>query len=148
MPRACALGELTLEQVGDADGELDDLDAALDVALGVGDGLAVLLREQFGQLFYVGVDQLDELHHHPGPALRVPGAPLLLRFDRGLHGGVDVGGRGHQDLRLHFAGAGIHHVGGAGRRQVAATAVDEMRNLGGGHEKPLGGAVMQITWIS
>ena len=49
-------------------------------------------------------------------------------------GGVDVGGRGHQDLRLHLAGAGVQHVGGAGRRQVAATAVDEMRNLCG-HEE-------------
>ena len=33
--RSGALGELTLEQMRDADGELDDLDAALDVALGV-----------------------------------------------------------------------------------------------------------------
>ena len=47
---AGALGVLTLEQVRDADGELDDLDAALDVALGVGDGLAVLEGEQFGEL--------------------------------------------------------------------------------------------------
>lgn len=45
---ACALGELALEQVRDADGELDDLDAALDVAQRVGDGLAVLDREQSG----------------------------------------------------------------------------------------------------
>ena len=40
------------------------------------------------------------------------------------------------DLGLHFAGAGVHHVGGAGRRQVAAAAVDEMRNLCG-HERSL-----------
>ncbi len=47
---AGALGVLALDQVRDADGELDDLDAALDVALGVGDGLAVLDGEQFGEL--------------------------------------------------------------------------------------------------
>ena len=46
---AGALGVLALQQVRDADGELDDLEAALDVALGVGDGLAVLAGEQFGQ---------------------------------------------------------------------------------------------------
>jgi hypothetical protein len=33
-----------------ADAEFDDLEAALDVALGVGDGLAMLAGEQFGQL--------------------------------------------------------------------------------------------------
>ena len=46
---ACALGVLTLDQVRDADGELDHLDAALDVALGVRDGLAVFEGEQFGE---------------------------------------------------------------------------------------------------
>ena len=81
-----------------------------------------------------GVDQLDELHHHAGPTLRVPCAPFLLRFDGRSHRGVDVGGGGHQDLGLHFAGAWVHHVGGSGRRQVAAAAVDEMLNLCG-HER-------------
>ena len=38
---ARALGETALEQVRDADGELNDLDAALDVTEGVGVGLAV-----------------------------------------------------------------------------------------------------------
>ena len=88
---AGAFGELALEQVRDADRELDDLDAALDVALGVGDGLAVLDRQQLGELVGVGVDQLDELHQHAGPALRVPGGPFLLRLDRRGHCGVDVG---------------------------------------------------------
>ena len=46
---AGAVGELALHQVRRADAELDHLEAALDVALGVGDGLAVLAREQFGQ---------------------------------------------------------------------------------------------------
>ena len=36
-------------QMRDAGAELDHLDAALDVALGVGDGLAVLAGEQFGE---------------------------------------------------------------------------------------------------
>ena len=46
---AGALGELALEQMRDAAGELDHFEAALDVALGVGDGLAVLGGEELGE---------------------------------------------------------------------------------------------------
>ena len=87
----------------DADRELDDLDAALDVTARVGDGLAVLERQQLGEFVDVLVDQVDELHHHPGAALRVAGRPVLLRLDGHRDGGVDVGRRGHRDLRLHLA---------------------------------------------
>ena len=45
-----ALGELALHQVRNPGGELDDLDTALDVTEGVGKSLAVLDREQFGDL--------------------------------------------------------------------------------------------------
>ena len=131
---ACALGVLTLDQVRDADGELDHLDAALDVALGVRDGLAVFEGEQFGQFVDVLVDQVDELHHHAGAALRVPGGPLLLRLGGDGDGGVDVGRVGHRHLRLHLAGVGVHHVGGALGLSGRALAVDEMGNLCG-HER-------------
>ena len=141
--RAGALGVLPLEQVGDADGELDDLDAALDVALGVRNGLAVLEAEQLGQFLGVGVDQFDELHHHPGAALRVPGGPLFLGFDRRGDGGVDVGRAGEDDLRLRLAGAGVHHVGGPGGRQLGALAVDEVGDPCG-HAQ----AFRVDTWIS
>ena len=46
---AGAFGELALHQVRNAGAELHHLDAALDVALGVGDGLAVLAGQQFGE---------------------------------------------------------------------------------------------------
>ena len=110
---AGALGVLALEQVRDADRELDDLDAALDVAARVGEGLAVLEGQQLGEFVDVLVDQLDELHHHAGAPLRVPRRPLLLRLDRDRDRGVDVGGRGHRHLRLHLAGVGVVDVGGA-----------------------------------
>ena len=92
--RTGALGELALHQVRDAGGELDDLNTALDITEGVGDGLAMLDGEQFGDLVGIGVDQFDELHQHPGPLLRVPRAPFLLRLDCGGDGGVDIGRRG------------------------------------------------------
>ena len=50
---AGAVGVLALQQMRDAAGELDHLEAALDVALGVGDGLAVLAREAVGELVVV-----------------------------------------------------------------------------------------------
>ncbi len=120
----------------DADRELDDLDAALDVTAGVGDGLAVLDRQQLGELVGVGVDQLDELHQDAGPALRVPGGPFLLRLDGGGHRGVDVGGRRQEHLGLHLAGAGVEDVGGARAAEVAALTVDEVLN-GCAHDCPL-----------
>ena len=45
-----------LYKVRAADGELDDLEATLDVTLGVGDGLAVLGREQMRELVHVLFD--------------------------------------------------------------------------------------------
>jgi hypothetical protein len=62
---------LALEQVGDSDGELDDLDATLDVTARVGDCLAVFQREQFGGFVGVFINQVDESHHHPRPTLRI-----------------------------------------------------------------------------
>ena len=46
---AGAVGELALEQMRDAAGKFDDLDAALDVALRIGNGLAMLARERSRQ---------------------------------------------------------------------------------------------------
>src|ERR1700761_6537650 len=51
--RAGALAVFDLEEVGVAEAELDDLDAALDVAPRVGHGLAVLDGQQLGQLVAV-----------------------------------------------------------------------------------------------
>ena len=44
-PRADVLGHLALEELRRADRELDHLDAARDLALGVGEDLAVLGRD-------------------------------------------------------------------------------------------------------
>jgi len=44
----------------DADRKFHDLQPALDVALGVGNGLAVLAREQLGELVIVVLRELQE----------------------------------------------------------------------------------------
>ena len=89
---AGAFGELALHQVRDADAELHDFEAALDVALGVGDGLAVLAGEHVGELVICRVgDEFEELHQHAGAALRVGGGPGRLRRLGVLDGGAQLG---------------------------------------------------------
>ena len=74
-----ALGVFALEQMRDAAGEFDDFEAALDVALGIGDDLAVLGRQQLRQLVHVLFDQRLELEHDAGAALRssIPTIPRM-----------------------------------------------------------------------
>ena len=67
----------------------------------------MLEGEQLCQFVGVLVDQVDELHHYPRPALRVPGGPLLLRLDSYGHCGIDVSRARQHDLRLNLADAGI-----------------------------------------
>ena len=63
----------------------------MHVALGVGEGLAVLAGQRLGELVHVAVEELDELHHHPGAALRVGRRPLRLRARGARDGGVELG---------------------------------------------------------
>src|SRR3546814_11830059 len=55
-PRPRAFGKLTLEQMRRAAGELDHVEAALDVALRVGDHLAVPRREQMREFILMSLD--------------------------------------------------------------------------------------------
>jgi hypothetical protein len=115
----------------DAAGELDDFHAALDVALGVRDRLAVLGRKHRRQRVVLLGDQLQELEHHAGAALRVGGGPCRLRL-RGIGDCLlDLGLRGQRDLRAHFAGVGVEHVRGAAR-SLDLLAADEMADLAHG----------------
>ena len=50
---AGAVGVFALHQMGDAEREFDHFDAALDVALGVGDRLAVLAGQNVGEFVVV-----------------------------------------------------------------------------------------------
>ena len=64
--------ELALEEMRNAAGELDDLDAARDLAQRVGVGLAVLARDRAGDLVGVAIQQLLEAEH------------VLARFSGGV----------------------------------------------------------------
>ena len=127
---AGAVGELALQQVRGADAELGHLQPADHVALGVGDGLAMLAAQGLGQLVHVAVQELHELHQHARAALRVHRGPGGLGGLGGLHRGVDLLGGGERRLGLHLARRGVHHVREAPGGSLDVLAVDPVGELG------------------
>ncbi len=117
---------------GNAAGELDDFEPALDVALGVGEGLAVLGGEEPGEAVVLLVHQLEELEQHARASLRIGRRPGRLR-------GLGIGDRllhlrflGEGDLGLHLAGIGVEHVAAASGGARDLLAADEMADLAHG----------------
>ena len=78
--------------------------AALDVALGVGEGLAVLGGEQPREVVVFGLDQLEKLEHHARAALRIGRGPAREGGLRVRDRLFDLGLAGERDLGLHLAG--------------------------------------------
>ena len=66
---------LAFEQLRNAARELDDLEAARQLAVRVGEHLAVLARDERGELVEVRVEQLLEAEHHAGPFQRARVGP-------------------------------------------------------------------------
>ena len=94
----------SLQQVRDAAGELDVLEAAGHLTLGVGQHLAVLAGDDRGQVVAVGVEQLAQAEERGGASAERRRAPRRRGLDRDLHGVVDLGGRRQRHLgRLHAA---------------------------------------------
>src|ERR1700722_14164485 len=99
-------GVFALHEVGNTAGELDHLEAALDVALGIRDDLAVLGGEQRGEAVELLLHEVEELEHHAGAPLRIDRGPTrLCRLrdgDRPFH----LGAVGERHLGLDLAGVG------------------------------------------
>ena len=76
--RTRALRIFALQHMRQAAAEFDNLQPALDIALAVGNHLAMLGREQVRQLVHMLFDQRLEIKHHPRPALRVHRGPCRL----------------------------------------------------------------------
>ena len=72
--------------------------------------LAVLARDQRGQLVLVGGDELAEAEHHLGALGERGGAPLLGGLRRRLDRAVDVVGRGERDAGDDLAGGRVGHL--------------------------------------
>ena len=123
---AGAVGIFALHQMRDAEREFDHFDAALDVALGVGDRLAVLAREDVGELIVVPGDEVEEFHQHAGAALRIDRAPSQLRLGRVLDRGADLGLGGERHMRAHRAVHRLEDFRRASRLAGDMLAADEM----------------------
>ena len=98
--------------------------------LRIGNGLAMLARQQCGQRVHVAIDQFDEFHQHAGAALRIGRGPGGL--GRRAHSPPPraLPRRGQRHARNDFAGHGLIGVGEAAGRSLDVLAADEMRQFG------------------
>ncbi len=133
---ACPFGKLTLLQMRDAADELADFEAAHDIALGVIDRLAMLLRKQLGKLVHVAVQKLDELEENARAALRVGRRPLRLGSLGVLDGGAEFLDARQRQRRLHFAGCGVVDVARAPARACHMFAANKVTDLTHGSSPP------------
>ena len=111
-----------------AAGEFDHFEAALDIALGVGNGLAMLARQHICELVVVALRQFEEFHHDSGAALRVGVRPCFLCRLGVLDRGPDLGLGRQRHLGLDVARHRFEDVRGASRRALDLAAADEMSN--------------------
>ena len=109
-----------------AAGKFDHFKPALNVALGVGNGLAVLARQQVCKLVVVALGKFQELHHHPAAALRIGRRPLRLRDQSVLDRGAHFRFRRQRHLGLDVAGHRFENVSRASGCALDLAAADEM----------------------
>ncbi|CDY79544.1 hypothetical protein BGLT_02326 [Caballeronia glathei] len=121
------VGEIGLEQIRNAAGKFDDLDAAHHFALGVAEHLAVLAGDELGQLVVVLVEQLLELEHHAGALERRGFAPGGECGFRGGDGRIDFRDARERHARRNRAGGRVEHVAETVARAVHPPSADEMR---------------------
>ena len=108
--RAHLLAVLAFEQVRDAAGELDHLQAAGHLAARVRHDLAVLAGDQTRQLVVIALDQLLELEHYPCATQRRRCGP---RWEGDLGRGhrlPDLFGARERHPARHFAQRGVVNV--------------------------------------
>ena len=127
--RTCAISEFALEQVRRADAEFDHFKAALNVALGVGNGLAMLAGQKLSQRVIFGMNQFEEFHQNAGAALRVGGGPFGMRGLGVFDGRAHFGLRGQRNAAQNRA---VHRLEIFGRAAGCAgnmLAANEMSNF-------------------
>ena len=127
--RAGALGVFALHQVRHTAGEFDHFQTADQIALGVGDDLAMLGGEEMGKLVHLGLDEVLVGHQDPGPALRVHRSPFGLgrlgRLDGTRH--LIIGRE--LDAGLHLTRIRVEDVAKTAGRARLGLAVDEMMDV-------------------
>ena len=128
--RADLVGVVTLEQLGDAARKFDDVDAAADLALGIGEDLAVFGGDHRGQGVFVLVEQGQELVEHPRAADGRHVTPGRLGCLGSGHGVGHIVGYGQQHLARGLAGGGVPHRLGARAAAALALAAYPVADVG------------------
>ena len=125
---AGALCIFALQHMRDAATEFDDLQPALDVALGIGDYLAMFGREHLGKLVHIGLYQPLIFEHHPRAPLGIHCGPGRLRRLGRRDRAIEERLVAKRHLRLNAAIVRIEHVAEPSRI-AAGTADDVMIDL-------------------
>ena len=99
-----------LQDVRDAAAEFDDLKPALDIALRIGDHLAVFGREQVRQRIHVRFNERLEIEHDARTPLRVGRSPARLSHERRLNRALEHSRIAQHNPRLHAAIIGIENI--------------------------------------
>ena len=108
------------------DREFDAFDGTTDLALGIGNRLAMLSANRLGQHIDVGNHQFAQLENHRLACGMGGTAPALARFFSGRHGAVQGLCVGVITARNFFACGRVEHRPGALAGARFKLAVDEM----------------------
>ncbi|ERJ33975.1 hypothetical protein L810_3640 [Burkholderia sp. AU4i] len=124
------LREFTLLQRADRARVLDDFEAAEDVALRIGQRLALLGRQRVRDPFEIAAHEILELQHDAQARADRRRLPRLERALRGRDRGVDLVERRIRHAADHFLRRGVDDVAPFGASRFDERAVDQQ--LGGG----------------
>ena len=128
-------GVVAFEQLRNARGEFNYLNAACDFALRIGKHLAVLGGDHACELVFVDVEQLQKLEHDPRAAQRgcvCPSGKCLLG---GRNGNVDIGCAGQMHLRSDGARCRVENILRTRAFARARLACDKVGNGGCAHKQ-------------
>ncbi|MNF76681.1 hypothetical protein D3C84_588010 [compost metagenome] len=119
---------LAHHQAGHVGGVLDHLDAAPDITLGIGQGLAGFAGQQLAQLVVVLLEQLLVAQHQPGAFRHRHFAPALEGVLGAGDGGLDLLGGGLGRQGQDFLGRRVGDLDQLTGAAFAPLAVDQQRD--------------------
>ncbi len=123
------VGELPLELLSDPAGELDDLEAAAYLALGVREHFAVLGGDQPSKVVGVGGYELAELEQHRRALGQGHIAPRVRGLPRRRDGDLQVLIGGQVQDAGHLAGGGVVDLLGTVPGAAGARPVDKVLDV-------------------
>ena len=121
------LGDIAPHQMRDAAGELDDFGAALHLAFGIRQDLAVLVGDHPGKRVTVALHQFAELEEDTRAGQGRGRRPGGERRRRRLYRLVDLGGAAHCDAPGALAGRRVEHIAPAPARTPLALCLPLMK---------------------